>query len=451
MENENLINKHNAKSIVAFTVIIVLFLGLLFITFSYFNSPKKKLVDGINKFYNVLVNRETNKEVNNILENNIVGLRGEAKINLSGSSMDETLRLFDNTIIKYNYIEDKENKKASLGLNSSINNEKLIEMYGLIKDNKIYFNLKNLINKFYFIDYTFNELLQVENIEDIEYVLEILKDTLIENIDNDSFSKYKEIIKINGKDEKVNKISFKFTDKFILDIIAEFVNKIKDDEKAINILVEYTKTTKEEILKQLNSFIDSSKNVTTNETYMFNIYVKDYMTQIKYSLEMDATEISYSNYNNVKEFSVSLNGVNYLNIKLENNEKISGMIAMMPITGTYKNNRLDLTLSYMNTNINLNISGNNEIKSDEINSNVKIEVKVSQLNKENLKLVIDSKNTISKVDKINELNISSSSSFESISEKDQNIIINKLIEMPIFKQIMLLQNNIGLEESVISF
>jgi len=107
MENENLdmVQKSNTKNIIAIIAIIVIFLGLLFVTFSYFNSPKKTFVDGINKVYKVLLDNASNKKVNKILNNDIVGLDGETRINLSGSIVDNTLKLFDNTVIKYNYIE----------------------------------------------------------------------------------------------------------------------------------------------------------------------------------------------------------------------------------------------------------------------------------------------------------------------------------------------------------
>jgi len=102
------------------TAIIVLFLGLLFVTFSYFNSPKKRMVDGINKVFSMLTDKETNKKINNILNNDIIGLEGQTTINLNGNALDETFKLLDNTVIKYNYIEDKNNKKASLDFDSSL-------------------------------------------------------------------------------------------------------------------------------------------------------------------------------------------------------------------------------------------------------------------------------------------------------------------------------------------
>jgi len=437
-ETTNIQKKSNTKNIIAITAIIVLFLGLLFVTFSYFNSPKKRLVDGINKIYSALLEKESNKKINNILKNNIVGLDGEITINLNGSIVDDTLKLFDNTIIKYNYIENKKEKKASLDLDSSINNETLVNIYGLMKDDKMYINFKNLINKYYHLEYIFTELLVMDNMEDAKYIADILKNTLIENLDSDSFSKNKDSINIDGKSEKVEKMSFKFTDKFIFDLVADISTKIKNDKKAMDILVEYNNLTKEEIEETLNTAIDSTKEVTTpNQDFIFNMYIKDYINTVKYELVIDTTEISYYTYKDTKEFSVSENGIKYLNVEIKDNRDISGTLAMaIPFKGTYDNGNLDLTINYMTMECNLTVSMDEEYKTDSYETNSKIDVNIKESNEEYLNLVINSKNTISKYDKINELNISSSTSIDKIKESDQTIIMNKLMETTLFKKIM---------------
>lgn len=440
MENEkiNITKKSNTKTIIATISIVVIFLGLLFITFSYFNSPKKKFIDGINKVFNTLLEKESNDKLNKILSSSIVGLEGEAKLSLSGDGLDESLKLFDNTTIKYNYIEDKKNKTASLDFNSSINNETLVNMYGLIKDNKLYFNLKNIINKYYYTEYNFTELLTNANDEDIKYIANILKDTLISNLDNDYFSKSKDTLKINGKNENVKKISFKFTDKFIVDVISDFAKSIKEDNKALKILADYNNLSKKEILETLNEAINSSNELTTsNEEFVLNIYVKDYTKTLKYELVIDTTKISYYDYEDIKEFSVSENEVKYLNVEIKNNKDVSGTLAMIiPFSGTYEDGKLDLNISYLTMDCNIVVDVKEEYRKDSINSNIDFKLNIKDSSKEYLNIGIKSKNTISKFDKINELNVQSSISVDEISEKDQNTIINKLSEMTILKEII---------------
>jgi len=437
--NENVVKKTNTKNIIAMTAIIVLFLGLLFVTFSYFNSPKKRMVDGINKVFSMLTDKETNKKINNILNNDIIGLEGQTTINLNGNALDETFKLLDNTVIKYNYIEDKNNKKASLDFDSSIDNEKLITMYGLMKDNKMYFNLQNLINKYYHMEYEFTELLSIENTDDAEYVIDMLKEAMIESLDNDAFSKTKDTLKIDGESEKVEKISFEFTDKYLLDIISDFVKKVKEDERALKILVEYNNLTKEEIIETLDQAINSAENITSEQKYTFNMYVKDYIVTVKYELVMNTTEIAYYSYRDTKEFSISDNDIKYLNVEVKNDKDISGTLAMMiPFKGTYEDNKLELTFTYMTMDCNFVVDTDEEYKNDSYETNSKIELKVTEENEEYLNLVINSKNTISKLDKINELSIQSSTSVDEISENDQTIIINKLMENSVISRLITL-------------
>ncbi|MBE6152963.1 MAG: hypothetical protein E7166_01875 [Firmicutes bacterium] len=451
MENENLdmVQKSNTKNIIAIIAIIVIFLGLLFVTFSYFNSPKKTFVDGINKVYKVLLDNASNKKVNKILNNDIVGLDGETRINLSGSIVDDTLKLFDNTVIKYNYIEDKKNKNASLDLDSSIDNETLVNIYGLIKDNKAYFKLENIINKYYHVEYIFKELLAVDNAEDSKYVIDILRDSIIKKLDSDYFSSDNVSLKINGKDEKVKKMSFKFTDKYIIDVSSEFAKKVKNDDKAIKILVDYNNLTKEEIIEKLDNVIKSAEKVTTsNQDFVFNIYVKDYINSVKYELVIDNVSISYSNYKDVKEFSVLEEETEYLDIKIENNKNISGILfGMIPIKGTYENNKLDLSFNYMNIKCNLVINNEENYKEDSIDSNINIKLNINETGNEYLDLQINTKNSISKYDKINEVNIQSSTAIEEMKEEDKNTIMNKLMETKLFKQISTIYEQNKIESS----
>lgn len=434
----NVTNKGNTKNIIAMSAIVVLFLILLFVTFSYFNSPKKRMIDGINKIFSMVIDNESSRKLSGIMNNDIVGINGEVKLNLSGSLVKDNVDMLDNTIIKYNYIEDKKNKNASLDFDSSINNEKLLDMYGLIKDNKVYFNLKNLINKYYHFEYDFTELLTMDSSEDLEYILTMLKDTMIEKLDSKDFTKTKTTIKIDGEDKKVEKVSFNFNDKYIIDIVSNFAKKIKDDEKAIKIIAEYSDLTDKEIKEGLNDIVDSSKDApSSTQNYSINMYVKDYLVTVKYEFVVDESKMSYYNYKDTKEIIMSDANTKYIDIKIKNNKDISGTIAsMIPFEGTYEDGKLDLTINYMTVNCNLIIDIDNKYDKDSYETKSKIEVKVSQANEEYLNATIDFKNTISKLDKINELSIPKSTHVNDISESDQETIINNILELPIIGDVV---------------
>ena len=440
----NITNKGNTKNIIAITAIIILFLGLLFVTFSYFNSPKKRLVGIINKVYGALVDNESNKKISEILSNSIVGLEGETTLNLSGSIVEEEFMKIEDSVIKYSYIEDNKNKKSSFELDSSVNNDKFINVYGLLKDNKLYFNLKNIINKYYHTEIEFVELKSImDNGEDAKYILNIFKDTIIESLDSDDFTKTKTTIKIGDKSEKVEKMSFNFTDKYMLDVIVSFMKKIKTDDKALNILLDISENiTKEEILEEIDYLIESSKEVKATEDFEFNMYVKDYMTTVKYEFVVDTAKIAYYDYKDIKEFTMSEGETNYLEMKIENNKNISGTIAMMiPFTGTYEDGTLNLKVNLMGAGCDLTIGSKESISKDSIETNLLFKLNVVQAWKEYLNLSIDSKNSISKFDKINELNISNSTHVDDISESDQETIINNIRKLPVISEMITVMDN----------
>ena len=180
------------------------------------------------------------------------------------------------------------------------------------------------------------------------------------------------------------------------------------------------------------------------------MYVKDYFTTVKYEFVVDESNISYYDYKDTKEISMSDAGVKYIDIKIKNNKDISGTIAsMIPFEGTYEDGKLNLTINYMTINCNLVIDVDNKYEKDSYETNSKIEVKVSQATEEYLNLVIDLKNTISKLDKINELSIPTSTHVDDISESDQETIMNNIRKLPIIgelissmQQSVQIQNNI---------
>ena len=215
-------------------------------------------------------------------------------------------------------------------------------------DNKIYFKLKNLIDKFYYVESNFDSVLNIEdNNEDSKYILKLIKDSVIKKLDNKYFSKEKTTIKI------------------------------------------------------------------------------------------DDTTIEYYNYKDTEEISVKSSGIEIFNIEINNNKDITGtLLGTMSIKGTYDDNNLNLSISYLTLVCDLSIKTEETVKNDSYDVDFDIALKFTESNQDHLSLSIKSKNTISKLDKIDEVEIDSSTDFNEISEEDQTIISNKLSELEIFKKIM---------------
>ena len=447
--------KRNPKTMWALITIITLFAFLLIVTLMYFNSPRRKFISNFTKFYNELVEKNSSNKMNNILKNDIVGINGKTSISLD---IDEKLLEEDQEMLNivkklgkidlnYNYKENKKDKKSSLSFDSKISNEDFIKLEAAMKDNKIYFNLKNLIDKYYYTDYEFISLLDVTNMEDTEYVLDIIKDVIVEKVTSDYFKSEKTTIKINNKDEKVEKISLEINYNLIKDILTTVIDELKNDEKAMNILVEYNKMEKEEIIKQFDEAKESLNTSSSDEKCIYNMYVKGSKT-LRHEFVVDITSIEYTTYDNVDEIKVLDNSVEQLSItfKHENDKTvINGNISsLLTLSGSYSNGKLDLSLNVMGTEMaKLNVTTTENVNSDKIDTTFNATLVISENETEMLNININSKNTVSKETAIDDKNTSNSVHVDDITEKDQQTMMNNLMELPIISDIIDMNMNLN--------
>ena len=443
MEENNLnviTKKSKTKTMFALITIIVLFLFLLIVTFTYFNSPRRKFVDTFTKFYNELLEKSSSNNIENILKNDIVGLNGTTTLDINSHEELMDVSSFNKISLEYDYKENKKENIASLYFDSKIINEDFIELEALMKDNKLYFNLKNLIDKYYYTDYEFTSLLSATSGEDAEYVLNILKDVIIDKVTSDYFKSEKTTITVNGKEEKVEKISLEVTDKLLIDILTTIIDELKSDEKAMNILVEYNKMEKEEIIEQFDTTKEMFKNSSSDQKYIYNMYVKGNSKVLKNEFIFGTTTIEYTTYDNIDEIKFIDGSIEQLvlTLKHEDNKTIINghILNQITVSGDYIDNKLNLNVNIGTMVGKLNIVTVENISTDKSEFNFNGTVSITESNTELLELNINSKNTIQKETAIDEKNITNSVDINNISEEDQQTITNNLMELPIISGIL---------------
>lgn len=433
MENENLnLPKENkTKTLLATITIVVLFLGLLFVTFSYFTSPRRKIIDSITKFYTSAKEKMNGTKGNNILSNPLVGINGEVKINLK--SNEESLKEFKNFYISYDYKEDKDKKRSSFNIDSSINSSKFLEIVGLTKNDKMYINFKNLIDKFYHMNYEFISLLKANNPSDTIYITDILKDSIISNITNDYFEKGSAEIKVNGKNVKTIKHTLNINNKLVNKIGLDTLEKIKKDGKALNIIGKSYGIKNDEVVSKINEMIKDIKEDDTTYNYKYNIYVKNFVQTVKQELVIEDVIVSFYEYGNTKEISISVSSFEMIDIKIDTNKKtIDGNISTIKISGKYNENSTNINLSGMGQTVDLEIKTEENISDEEYKNNIEAKIDVKNGDIEYFTLGINIKSTLSKIEKIDNADVTKSIDIENIPESDMEKIMTKLMELPIF-------------------
>ncbi len=432
--------QNNSKTVLALICIIILFLVLLFVTFSYFTNPRRLVVSDIEKMYSKITEYKSNQISNTVLNNDIVQLEGTADIEVTGA--DQVFDAFRNIQLKYNYIEDKTKSRSSLDFSSTINQEEFLTVEGLNEDDIYYIKLKNLIDKFYYTNINFESILNQTNSTDLIYIGDIIKETLIENITNDKFEKTNEEITVNDKTVKTNKITFNFDDKLISKIIQEIVNKIKADNKALTILSEQMKIEKEEVKTSLDDIVEAISTEENNK-YSYNIYVQNYVKTVKREIEINNYKLEYYEDGNNSQIKLIVDSQEMIDLKLNTETKtISGTINDMEIKGNYTDNSLTLNIGYMTQTIDLEIKLNNKLEdADNYKQDIEMNIIMSENALEMVNIKIDSKNTFSKVEEIDDKDVSEAIDINEISPEDRNIMMEKIYNLPIIRDLISFYNS----------
>lgn len=194
----------------------------------------------------------------------------------------KTLKNLNATTNNINLIQDIKDKEFLLEVNSSLNEEKLINYKYLIENSTGYYYLEDVLNK-YVNEGTNNyfEMFNDDNStkENVEYVHEASIKALKSSIHEDYFDKKTSTETIGGSTITVNCLSIRIDDKRIHNILNETLKNLRNDEKANQILTSIDKDFSKYKIK------NSKEILKKQESYTINIYTSKYRnTALKYEI-----------------------------------------------------------------------------------------------------------------------------------------------------------------------
>ena len=444
--------KINTIIIGVITSIFIIALGIG--VFIYFNTNSKLILSkSITKLYdNFLNSNNTNNIVSKILQNNNVEVDSNVDIKIKDST--DSLSGIENINFDYKYIEDKENEKGSLFIDSKINNEDFICLESLMKDNKVYYKIKDIMDTYYYSNYEFISMLNDNNsTEDMKYVLDIVKNSIVKSIDDNDLEKSDTQIKIDNKDTNVKKVSLKITTDLVKKIINNSIDNIKNDNKAMDILSKVLEKDKGEVTTYLDLIVSTSSQIDNSdlkdEVIVYNMYVKGLNTTVKHELVIENFKMQYYDYEDVHEISMSSEGIKILSLKFEGNEsgKISGsMLLSIAVNGEYSKDGIKLNLKSIDnsTEIDLDIKNNSEDTNndEEYNFDTNIKMSIKEQQEEIINVEVTTKGTLRSGKKVEDIDVSDSKNIDEVSEEELNELQEKIQNIPIIKSIMEKANSI---------
>lgn len=366
-------------------------------------------------------------------------LKANTNTNLSLVSGVTNYSLSMNGNVGYN----EENQKIYMDLNTNLNNKKLVDFQAMLENDKLYFKIKDLMTKFYYIDTQLDASQELKE-DDLDHMVEILKDSFLDNLKDNDFDKSKQKLELSGKTISTTKLTLKLTEEKLSEMAIDFLNSVKSDKEAMKIIQKvYPDFTDETINEALDALKESKKDVDKNNYILYTIYVDKNRDIIKQEISInDATDKSMKDmslvitsfkdnnkYQNL-EFIILNSGVEVINLSLKEVSKEETKLvvnsALIKAEGTIKNNNTENSYNIVVTDVMGNKLGDIVYSLTKIDSNKFTYNFNMAFTIDDVKANLVSNNTILFDEQLTDFDLTNSQSIDKMSESEQNTIMNEI-------------------------
>ena len=306
-----------SKVITLFFLAIVMIGSGIYLT--YLNSPEKLFSYVFSSFVNQIEKLDFKEQATGIINN--YSLTSNIDISMESQSIQNSILQEDlenknfinninNTKSTLKIIQDTNNKKKFISLNTKLQDEEILNTKYLIENSTEYYYVKDIVpNYINNGNSTYFEALtpSTTNKDNIIYILNTISKSLSKHIKEDYVIVTKEKVDIDNEEKELNKISLELNNTTTKTLATNILKDLKNDNISNRILTSYD----DEFNKI--KITDDTKILSKNEKVIINLYTNVFGKIEKYELlhkeKEDEYRITYTTKN--KEF--------YL---IENNEVI---------------------------------------------------------------------------------------------------------------------------------
>lgn len=410
LKAENKVSKQNKKLNIIITCCITLAILLIAsgIYISYLSNPKRILGTTIDDLTSSLRDITLENEKTNLGKNYTM----TSKIKVNDDSMPSPkitqnknlstflnlLNSLEKTDTTLTLSQDYTNKKLLLTWTSKLNNQEVLPAKYLVENSTEYYFVKDHLTTYvnngssnYF------EALSEEanNKENIEYIYELIKTSLKNNLKEEYFSKYKTTANIAGKDQEVTKVSLKLNNTRLKEIASAILTDLKTDTRANKILTSIFKDFSKVKIKDSTKFLKQKETITIN-IYTSNITYQPKKYEYVYQNNLKEEKITYEKQPEEDIVYVIKDNKALYKLKVTNS---TGKIKVAILDANKNTNLGKIILEKTAKRTSLLIDFKNNNKSINIDYNVKLsDIKVNKSYKKNVilnaKIVENSANII---------------------------------------------------------
>ena len=394
--------KQNHKVTLFAILLSVISLGVLVFGFTIVSSDKVVMLQSLSNLYN---------KANLIFEDDLILLDKIASTDKVGINSKNTLTVGDDQYnLNLNYLENASDKLSTLNMSLLHDEDSLSTSLVFDKEHR-YFSIKDITPDYYYYEeenYSYNNVFRSLSSNDYDKVLSLLKEVVDNQIDNSKIKKEKVVINYDGKDKKVNKLTYEIDYNELKTIVTKFVANILKDKELYN-NISNVLNGKDGLRKYLDEYLDNFKDINGNIlSYSTYYYGFNKIVQYEFHSNVDNITINYKEGKTNDDIRITKDEDTLLNIniyKATNKYTFNGNLSYFikesnlndtwlfdllsnNFSGTYNNKNLELNIE-TETPLRINFSFTNGVLDGvyKYNTNLKVMTKVDEEEKEMFNLV----------------------------------------------------------------
>lgn len=449
VEENSQIKKNNKKpTVIVLIIILFALLGCVAIYFGihFISSPSNIVLSNISKM---------NGNISEMLDNSdnplTVFVNNQKQLSLNSKyeiTLDPKLNLgLEKLNLNLDYLDDSEQQKAQINFDLLIDDQQALSLNSLIKEDNLYFKLSDAMKNYYYTASEYFSAFQSLPTNDYRVFGDIIVSVMKKNIQDKDIVTENTTLKVFDQDVKVRKYIYTLTKERITKIFKDMIQEIKENESAMNILVEVTGATKEELLKELDNMSTQLETEISDDSVDFVTYVKGMNEVVATELSDEDTIIRYTDYDNQKEIRLIYEDEYaekhemYLDFKkVDNKWEFKGMILDVNVSGS-------ITEQSEQAIFNLNVdSGTMQVKLDFTSQTKEVEKDskytssmtgevVLTSSGESITLGFNVDSTLSKGANIND-DTTGAKNIDTLTEEEKLELQQQLMEVPLFSWIV---------------
>ena len=268
---------------------------------------------------------------------------GTYKLKVDASVVDEKYKSIVDIVNKIDisgiYQLDTINNIMNITLNSNYDGEKLINSRMYYNDSTAYVYLDEVYDKYIALSSGENTS-STDNkneVKDIKQIVSSIKEALVSSLKDEYFT--------TTKEDDLHKVTLNMTKDNIIALGTDFIDALKNDQDFLKSMTSLTDKTVDEIIKDLDTELDSIKKDTYVETNYISLYTKEKSKEfVKMISEIDTGKMVITYNSNVYNVEVSENNdilynavlsINSDNYKVTYEDKKSGNKIVISFDFTY--------------------------------------------------------------------------------------------------------------------